>query len=169
MRPRLAAAWPWLSVVARFIVGVVWVVAGLLKLSDPMQSVRAVRAYQILPEAIVPSVGYALPALEVAIGVLLIAGLGLRVVATASLVLLLAFLVGIASAWARGLRIECGCFGGGGGGETASATAAYPLDIARDVALAVLSAALAVWPRSRLAVDTLLLPPIPTASPDPES
>lgn len=163
MRPRLAAVWPWLSVVARLVVGVVWVVAGLLKLADPAQSVRAVRAYQTLPESVVPSVGYALPALEVAVGVLLIAGLGLRVVAAVSVLLLVAFVVGIASAWARGLRIECGCFGGGG--QAANATAAYPWEIARDTVLAALSALLAVWPRSRLSLDNLLLPPLP----DPES
>lgn len=161
MRVRLAAAWPWLSVVARCVVGVVWVFAGLLKLSDPAQSVRAVRAYEILPETLVPSVGYALPALEVAVGVLMIAGLGLRVVSSVSLLLLVAFVVGIASAWARGLRIECGCFGGGG--QVANATSSYPWDIARDIGLGALSALLARWPLSRLSLESLLLPPIPDA------
>jgi uncharacterized membrane protein YphA (DoxX/SURF4 family) len=163
MRRWFEAAWPWLSIVARLVVGVVWVTAGLLKLADPAQSVRAVRAYQILPEAVVPSVGYALPALEVAVGVLVIAGLGLRLVAVLSSLLLVAFIVGISSAWARGLRIECGCFGGGG--DAANAASAYPWEIARDVGLAALSALLALGPRSRLALDTLLLPPIA----DPES
>jgi uncharacterized membrane protein YphA (DoxX/SURF4 family) len=160
MRRWFAAALPWLTIVARLVVGVVWVAAGLLKLADPAQSVRAVRAYQILPEAVVPSVGYALPALEVAVGLLIIVGLGLRLVAVLSALLLVAFIVGIGSAWARGLRIECGCFGGGG--ESANASSAYPREIARDVGLAALSALLALGPRSRLALDTLLLPPVGT-------
>jgi uncharacterized membrane protein YphA (DoxX/SURF4 family) len=92
----------------------------MLKLSDPSQSVRA---YQILPETLVPSVGYALPALEVAVGVVMVGGLGLRVVSAVSVLLLVAFIVGVASAWARGLLIECGCFGGGG--EAANATSSY--------------------------------------------
>ena len=41
--------------------GGVWIVAGALKLPDPAESVRAVRAYDLLPEAIVPAVGYLLP------------------------------------------------------------------------------------------------------------
>lgn len=162
MKSWLRASWPWLSVAARLLLGGVWIAAGALKLQDPAESVRAVRAYQLLPEAVVPTVGYALPALEVMIGLLLIVGLGFRLVAAISGVLMLAFIVGIASAWTRGLQIECGCFGGGG--LTEDATAAYPWDIARDVGLLVLSGLLVVWPRSHLALDNWLL----AQSPEPE-
>jgi hypothetical protein len=74
-----------------------------------------------------------------------------------SVLLLLAFVAVIASAWARGLRIECGC--SGGGGEAADAAAAYPWEIGRDLGLVVLSGLIARWPHSRLAVDNLLLRP----------
>ena len=60
----------WFGLVARVVTGGVWIVAGTLKLPDPAGSVRAVRAYELLPEAVVPTVGYLLPALEVAVGVL---------------------------------------------------------------------------------------------------
>ena len=69
---------PWVGVVARLVVGGVWVAAGLLKLPDPTESVRAVRNYQLLPEAVVPLVGHALPVLEVLIGVCLILGVLVR-------------------------------------------------------------------------------------------
>lgn len=36
----------------------VWLVAGTLKIPDPAESVRAVRAYRLLPETVVPAVGY---------------------------------------------------------------------------------------------------------------
>jgi len=147
--------WVWAGLVSRLVVGVVWVVAGVLKLPDPALSVRAVRAYRLLPEAVVPAVGYGLPVLEVAIGLLLIVGLGTRVVATLSAVLFLAFIVGIASAWARGLQIDCGCFGGGG--FRADATAQYPWEIARDVGLLALSVALVVRPTTALSLDDRLL------------
>jgi uncharacterized membrane protein YphA (DoxX/SURF4 family) len=123
---------------------------------DPALSVRAVRAYRFLPEAAVPPVGYGLPVLEVAVGLLLIVGLGTRVVAALSAVLFLAFVVGIASAWARGLQIDCGCFGGGG--FRADATAQYPWEIARDIGLLALSVALVVRPRTALSLDDRLLP-----------
>ena len=46
----------WFGVVARLVVGGVWLAAGLLKVPDPAESVRAVRAYQLLPESVVPVV-----------------------------------------------------------------------------------------------------------------
>ena len=152
---RRQAWWPWLGLVFRLGVGAVWVVAGLAKLPDPEASIRAVRAYELLPEAVVPAVGYGLPVLEIAIGVLLVVGLGTRIAALVSAVLFAAFIVGISAAWARGLQIDCGCFGGGG--FRADATAQYPWDIARDVGLLVLSAALVVRPRTAWALDNRVL------------
>ena len=142
------------AVLARLIVGGVWIVAGLLKLPDPAGSVRAVRAYDLLPEAVVPTVGHALPAVEVVVGLALVVGLLTRGMAVVSAALLVAFVVGIASAWARGLQIECGCFGDGG--YAADASAAYPWEIARDLALVALSALVAAVP-ARLALDGVLL------------
>jgi uncharacterized membrane protein YphA (DoxX/SURF4 family) len=147
--------WFWGGLGARLVVGGVWVAAGLLKLPDPAESVRAVRAYQLLSEAIVPSVGYGLPVLEVVVGAMLILGLGTRVVAALSAVLQVAFIIGIASVWARGIEIECGCFGGGG--TTSDASAAYPWDIARDVGLFALSALLAYFPRTAWSLDAILV------------
>lgn len=147
----------WVGVLARLVVGGVWVVAGLLKLPDPTESVRAVRNYQLLPEASVPLVGHTLPVLEVLIGVCLILGLLVRASAVLSCVLLTAFIVGIASAWARGLSIDCGCFGGSGG-TLENYAAKYPWDIARDVGLLLASAWLVVRPRTPWALDNRLFP-----------
>ena len=144
----------WFGLVARLVTGGVWIVAGALKLPDPYASVRAVRAYDLLPESIVPTVGHLLPVLEVVIGLALVLGLLTRGAAVLSALLFAAFVVGIASAWARGLEIDCGCFGGGGAQEGASAE--YPWEIARDVGLFLLSAYLVWSPRSRLALDRLL-------------
>src|SRR6187200_2424287 len=94
----------WVGLVARLVVGVVWVVAGALKLPDPAESVRSVRAYQLLPESVVPPVGYALPVLEILVGACLLLGLLTRLGAVVSALMLCAFVVGIASAWARGLQ-----------------------------------------------------------------
>jgi uncharacterized membrane protein YphA (DoxX/SURF4 family) len=144
----------WLGLVARLITGGVWLVAGGIKLLDPPASVRAVRAYEILPEAIVPTVGYLLPAVEVAIGLMLIAGLFTRAAAIASVVLFAMFIAGIVSVWVRGISIDCGCFGGGGASE--DATSDYPWEIARDVGLLLLSALLVWRPSTPFALDSLL-------------
>jgi uncharacterized membrane protein YphA (DoxX/SURF4 family) len=149
--------WPWLSIAARLVVGLVWIAAGLLKLHDIADSVRSVRNFQILPEWMVPTVGTGLPVFEVVIGAMLIGGFALRLTGTLSALLQLAFIIGIASAWARGLQIECGCFGGSGS-LVQNASAKYPWEIARDCGLFILSVLLVVGPRSRLALDDLLLP-----------
>jgi uncharacterized membrane protein YphA (DoxX/SURF4 family) len=146
----------WFGLAARLVVGGVWIVAGLLKLPDPAASVRAVRAYDLLPEAVVPTVGHALPVVEVVVGACLVLGLLTRAMAVASAVLFALFVAGIAAAWSRGLQIECGCFGGGGYREGASSE--YPWEIARDTALLLLSAYLVWRPRTALALDTLLFP-----------
>lgn len=141
----------WAGLLARLVTGGVWIVAGALKLPDIAGSVRAVRAYDLLPEAVVPAVGTLLPLVEVVVGVLLVLGLLTRPAAAVSALLFAAFVVGIASAWARGLEIECGCFGGGG--EKAGASSEYPWEIARDLGLLALSGWLVVRPQSRWALD----------------
>ena len=143
------------GILFRVVVGAVWLVAGVLKLPDPAENVRAVRAYQLLPENVVPVVGHGLPILEILLGVCLLLGLVTRVAAVVSSALLIVFIVGIASAWARGLSIECGCFGGGAG-PTENATAAYPWDIARDVGLLLVSLWLVWRPRTPWAMDNRL-------------
>ncbi len=147
----------WIGTLARVVTGGVWIVAGALKLPDPAASVRAVRAYQLLPDGAEQTVGYLLPALEVVLGLFLLAGLLTRWAGVASTLLFAVFVFGIASAWARGLEIDCGCFGGGGAKEGASSE--YPWEIARDLGLMALSAWLVWRPRTRYALDGWLLGP----------
>jgi uncharacterized membrane protein YphA (DoxX/SURF4 family) len=156
VRQPIGSVLAWIGTLARLVVGVVWIVAGLLKLPDPAASVRAVRAYQLLPEATVTVIGYGLPILEVSLGVLLVIGLGTRAVAALSALLFVAYIVGIASAWARGLQIDCGCFGGGG--YAADATSKYPAEIARDTGLLALCTFLVVRPRTKVSLDSRLIP-----------
>ena len=156
-QPSRLQLWSWAGVVARLIVGSVWFAAGLLKIPDPAENVRAVRAYQLLPESMVPAVGHALPILEILIGASLVLGLLTRVNGVISSILLLAFIVGISTAWARGLSIECGCFGGGGG-PAEGAKDKYPWELARDFGLLLLSVWLVWRPRTPWALDNRVLP-----------
>lgn len=156
-RPARRTIVPWIGVAARLVVGGVWVAAGVLKLPDPAENVRAVRAYQLLPESLVPTVGYALPIIETLVGLLLIIGLLTRVTAVLSCVLLVVFIAGISSAWVRGLSIDCGCFGGGGG-PAANASDKYPWEIARDVGLLAASLWLVWRPRTPWSLDNRVLP-----------
>jgi uncharacterized membrane protein YphA (DoxX/SURF4 family) len=132
------------------LLGGVLVVAGALKLPDPAAAMRAVRAYRLLSEGLVGPVAFGLPVLEIAIGLALLVGVFVRSAAIAAAVLLVVFIVAVGSAWARGLQIDCGCFGGGG--QVAAGRTAYPGEVARDVGLLLVALALARWPVSRLAL-----------------
>ena len=146
---------PWLGTAARVLLGVVWAWAAVAKMGDPAASVRAVRAYELLPEWLAKGVGYGLPFLEIGLAVLLIAGLATRLAAVLSSTLLVVFLAGIISAAARGLQIECGCFGGGGQLGAGQSTA-YTGEILRDAGLLLVSLFL-VWAyRTRFAVDNVI-------------
>jgi len=140
-----------IGLLARLILGGVLLLAGALKVTSPAVSARAVQAFQILPFDFAAYVGYALPVVEIVLGALLVAGLFTRVTAAVGGLLMVAFIIGIASAWARGLTIDCGCFGGGG--TIAAPKTQYPIEILRDVGVAACAAWLVVRPRTPLSLD----------------
>lgn len=145
---------PWVGLLARLVTGGVWIVAGGLKITEPDASIAAVRAYQLLPSSVAEAVGIALPAVELVIGLALVIGVFTRGAAVLSALLFVAFIIGIASVWARGIEIDCGCFGGGG--AKAGAASDYPWEIARDTALLAASLLVVSVRRTRLALDSVL-------------
>jgi uncharacterized membrane protein YphA (DoxX/SURF4 family) len=136
---------------ARFGLAAVWLVSGGLKAADPDQTYVAVRAYDVLPTAGVEVVAALLPWFELALGALLVAGIGTRLVAVLSAVLLLAFVAGVTQAWARGLSIDCGCFGGGGAVEPGETT--YVQELLRDAGFLLMAGWLVARPRTLFALD----------------
>jgi uncharacterized membrane protein YphA (DoxX/SURF4 family) len=154
MNDRRATIAEWAATIARVLLGGVWIVAGYAKLADADAAVKAVRAYRILPEGLVKAFAWGLPFVEIALGVLLVAGLAHRVAAAFSFVVLVVFVAAIASAWARGLRIECGCFGGGGVSAHVDGWS-YAKEIARDLVLAGVALFVALGPGSRFALDNV--------------
>jgi uncharacterized membrane protein YphA (DoxX/SURF4 family) len=148
---RFETATPWISTAARLLLAGVFLTAGVLKAADPQDSVVAVGAYELLPASWTTIIGWGLPFGEIALGLLLAVGLLTRPVAIVAAVLLTSFIVAVASAAARGLSVDCGCFGGGGAlprGETH-----YGLEILRDVGLLLLAGWLVWRPECRLCLD----------------
>ncbi len=143
-----------LGLLARVFLGVVLIWAGAAKVGHPLTSQRAVQAYELMPLGVANVVGLALPFLEVVLGVLLVLGLFTRPVAVVSTLLMVAFVIGISQAWARGLAIDCGCFGGGG--QIGVDETKYPQEIARDAAFALAGAWLWWRPRSLASLDRIL-------------
>ncbi|SHH30940.1 Protein-disulfide isomerase [Jatrophihabitans endophyticus] len=153
MSVRWLSARPWLGTVIRLFLGVVWIWASWSKLHSPRTFVQAVRAYDATPEWLAKAIGYGLPVLEFCLGLALILGLVVRVAAVVSAVLFFVFLVGLVQAAARGISLDCGCFGGGG---TTDGGTSYTLDILRDVGLLLLAAFLVLWPLTRLSIDEFI-------------
>jgi uncharacterized membrane protein YphA (DoxX/SURF4 family) len=151
----LARRQPWLSIAGRLLLAGVFLWAGWPKLLDPDGTVRSVRAFQILPDALAPAFGYALPVVELAVAVLLLVGLFTRAAALVFAGMMVMFLGGIIAAWARGLSIDCGCFGNTGTFVT-DPVPGYIKDIVRDTAYLVVALAVARWPRGVLDADRLL-------------
>jgi uncharacterized membrane protein YphA (DoxX/SURF4 family) len=140
-----------IGLIARLTLGGVLILAGALKVTSPTVSARAVRAFQILPYDFAGYVGYALPVVEILVGLLLVAGLFTRTSAVVGGLLMLAFVIGIISAWARGLTIDCGCFGGGG--TIGAPQTHYLTDVLRDAGLFACAAWLVVRRRTAYSLD----------------
>ena len=99
---------------ARVILGAVLIYAAYVKLRDPWQLfAMSIDSYRILPLKLVEIAARTIPWMELAIGVLLIAGIWLRVSGAIASLLLLTFFGLMVRAYAQGLEISCGCFGPG--------------------------------------------------------
>lgn len=125
-----ARTFRWLDIAIRLIVGGVFVYAGALKIGEPLQFGDRIASFQILPNAFVNSLALGLPVFEILTGLLLIAGWPRRPAALGLVIVNGVFLVAIVTALARGLTIDCGCFGTG-----TPTRARMWLDLGRDFAL----------------------------------
>ena len=151
MKEKFVISQPWLGLIARLILGGVLFLAGYLKVDEPDKSQMAVRAYEILPISIANLLGLVLPFVEVAIGALLILGSLTRFMAALGGFTMVIFIIAIAQAWARGLNIDCGCFGGGGAVEPGQTK--YLQEILRDIGLVFLAAYLIRYPSTKFSLD----------------
>ena len=145
---------PWLTFLFRLILGGVLLVAGALKVTDPYSSATSVRAYQILPVDLANFLGFVLPFAEVVIGIFLIVGIWVRLNAIAGGALMVMFIIAIGQAWARGISLDCGCFGKGGLLDSDELPVwNYTLEIARDIVLAAFAIYIYRFPQGKLGFD----------------
>jgi len=151
MKEKLIKLQPWFGLLARLILGGVLFAAGYLKVGTPDKSQMAVRAYEMLPISVANLLGLILPFVEVVIGALLILGSLTRFMAALGGFTMIVFIIAIAQAWARGLNIDCGCFGGGG--TVAPGETKYLQEILRDIGLVFLAAYLIRYPSTKFSLD----------------
>jgi putative oxidoreductase len=113
--PRSAGDWladPRLSLVLRIVLGGLFVYAGVIKALGVHALADDIANYQIVPAALIPWLAATLPAIEILAGGLLLVGLYTRAAALLVGAMMVVFMGALAQAFARGIDLACGCFGG---------------------------------------------------------
>ena len=118
-----------LALLALLAIAAVFVVAGVMKALNPAAFAEDIRNYRLVPWTANVVLALYLPWLEIFTGAGLLWKMTRKGALLLALAMLIAFLIALVSAWARGLNISCGCFGSG----AKSANLAW--DAARDLAL----------------------------------
>ncbi len=140
-----------LALACRLGLGGIFLWAGLAKSLDRQGTVLAVDAYRLVPSTLVTLVATVLPWVEVALGLFLVTGLFVRFAGVGTGLLTLVFIAALGQAKARGLPIDCGCFGNAGPGDGVGW-----FDILRDVPMVLAGLYLAWRPGRWLQFDHLL-------------
>ncbi len=129
--------------IAEFIVGGIFIYAGVIKALDPIRFASDIDNYKILPWTISVRLAFYLPWLEIFCGLALIArrlylgGLSILTVLTSI------FIIATIAANIRGLDITCGCFG------HASKNWSFTAHIALDLSVLAALIALCICERLR--------------------
>ena len=119
-RPRTRGNLRFLLVAGRVLLGVVFLYAAYAKLhfngswhlgDYSFLFAMGIDSYKMLPLTVVEWMAKILPWLEAVLGVLLIAGVGVRWAALCVTGLLVMFMIALTHAALGGLEINCGCFG----------------------------------------------------------
>jgi uncharacterized membrane protein YphA (DoxX/SURF4 family) len=103
----------WFRAGVYILLGGIFLFAGSTSIRSPANFADSVAGYQLLSAPVINLVALTLPPFELLIGILLLLGWFRRAVTLAALMLSILFAVALASALARGLTIDCGCFGHG--------------------------------------------------------
>lgn len=149
------------SLLARMGVGGYFIVFAWRKIAaNPDEFVKAIRGYELMPVAATNAMGFTLPWIELAAGLLLVLGVWRREAAVIVGGLLIMFIAALLAAIARGLEIDCGC-------ASAESSSNLPRVVARNVGLLFLLGVDAyLWRRAAKSAASAE-PPDPNGATDP--
>ena len=106
-----------LILLARLILGGVFIFASLDKISNPDAFATAIGNYHVMPFGLENLLALILPWLELLSGIFIIAGIMVDGAAIMIIMMNMVFIIAISQALARGISIECGCFSVSSPGE----------------------------------------------------
>ena len=111
----------YVQIALQFVIGAVFLYASYNKLFDQVGFAKSIYGYKFLPDALINITAIIVPPLEFIAGLFLLFGLFRKGSSLIIIVLLTVFLVALVQAYARGLNIDCGCFGSSPDSQTTSA------------------------------------------------
>lgn len=94
----------------RFILGGIFLIFGISKVSDLNGFTKVVENYEIIPSFFSKLIGYPLPFIEIIIGLLLLFGFKIRISAFFASMILVIFSIAIVKSVVSGSYSTCGCF-----------------------------------------------------------
>ena len=97
--------------IVRIILGLLFLVAGTLKLFAPENFFHAIQSYAIVFDSTAELIARSLPVLEILLGIGLLSGVFIGACALGTATLTLIFTILSFQGWYRGLDLDCGCFG----------------------------------------------------------
>lgn len=113
MRPRDNTRRDYVALTVSLALAAIFIYAGVDKIHDLLQFADAIAAFRILPASLINLLALGLPPFEIACGLLLLGPPTRRVGALAVALVCVLYLSALSSALARGLTLNCGCFGTG--------------------------------------------------------
>jgi len=99
----------------RILLGSLFIYSAVTKIVDTSYFVKSIENYKLLPSESLNIIAMIIPALELIVGVFLLLGVFVKESALVGSILMIIFILAVATALVRGLDIDCGCFGTAGG------------------------------------------------------
>ena len=134
----------------RMLLGAVFVYAGMVKIQATADFADSIAGFRLLPPGLSNLLALGLPPFEILLGLWLLVGWQHRTAAFCALILCGVFLLALVSALARGIAVDCGCFGATQN-SLLSGQRTW-ISIGRDLALMAMAAVVyaEAWRHSRL-------------------
>ena len=102
-----------LTMLSRLLIGGMYIVASYYKIVEPASFAKSIWQYHLVLGSLINLMVLILPWLEILIGLAIIVGLSYRGAVLWANLLLVVFIVALASTIVRGIDIDCGCFKAG--------------------------------------------------------
>ena len=100
----------WLTLLSRLLLGGAFIYASYYKIIEPASFAKSIWYYHLVPGSLIHLMALILPWLELLVGIGLIVGVAYRGSVAWVNIMLVLFIIALATTIVRGLDIECGCF-----------------------------------------------------------